>query len=492
MDNEQSAERTTAVRESPTSESCFSARVRRPSRPGLLAALCLTVLSPAVARDLAAGPPQDANSADASAAWKALVAEDRPAYRVRLVSAALKAIGRQPDDVRRFISGDTAYDAHQEREFQHTLAISDGAKTVQVSFNVRLPEGYRPERSWPAVLACHGTGGNGPQFTRIVLGLLGKDADKYIIIAPTMPGGEYYSSTKRGFREQVHLQTLDWAARHLNVDDDRVYVFGNSMGGHCTWNLATMFPGRFAAGVSTAGVPTYEGTPFTVNLYLENLSNLPFWSIWGELDVPAPPLLGQVQMNRAAKARLAELNNTKYRGTELAGVGHDGCFPQPREFAAFLAAAKRDLMPTSFVHVFHLQRHARGYCMEAISLAARPVRMDVLPFALPGKDEQEEFRAKVEEYFRQHMFRFSAELDRQANMLAVTFDRVAAVRIYVLDGMFDLSRPVTLKAGGRTWTGRLTASAACMLTHYAADRDASAVVVNEVDLYSTGRAVVRY
>jgi len=46
--------------------------------------------------------------------------------------------------------------------------------------------------------------------------------------------------------------------------------------------------------------------------------------------------------------------------------------------------------------------------------------------------------------------------------------------------------------GARTWKGLIPASAECMLKHYADDRDASAIIVNEVDLDSTGRAVIRY
>ena len=58
--------------------------------------------------------------------------------------------------------------------------------------------------------------------------------------------------------------------------------------------------------------------------------------------------------------------------------------------------------------------------------------------------------------------------------------------------MFDLARPVTLKNGIRTWRGSIPASTECMLKHYASDRDASALIVNEVDFSDTGRAVVRY
>jgi len=108
------------------------------------------------------------------------------------------------------------------------------------------------------------------------------------------------------------------------------------------------------------------------------------------------------------------------------------------------------------------------------------------------KPTQAESDRKMEEYFRRRLFGFSASLDQQTNTLALKLNRVRTVRLYVMAGMFDLARPVTLKNGIRTWRGSIPASAECMLKHYATDRDASALIVNEVDFHDTGRAVIRY
>ena len=69
---------------------------------------------------------------------------------------------------------------------------------------------------------------------------------------------------------------------------------------------------------------------------------------------------------------------------------------------------------------------------------------------------------------------------------------IRAVRLYVMAGMFDLAKPVRLHYFGRTWRGRIGVSAKCMLHHYAATRDATALVYNEIDLFVTGKAVVRH
>jgi len=440
---------------------------------------------------MGSGPSSGAGSPAAPAARGWLAGHDGQAERDKLLDATLDAIGGAPDDVRRIIANDDAYEPIRPGLLERRVQVADGARKYDVSFTVVVPRGYRRDKSWPVLLAAHGQYGSGRSFVRTARRLLGAGADKYIIVGATMPGPKEYNG--RSYQEQAYLRPLAWAGRHLNVDDDRVYVTGYSQGGHVTWHLATMFPRRFAGAVAMAGTPWFEGAPHTSNLYLANLSHLPLWSIWGELDRPAPPAIGQMQLNRAAAARLGELGNTKFRGTELPGVGHGGCYPSSREFAAFLAGARRDPMPATFTHTFHLAHHVRGYYLEAVTLAAKPMPMGQrIRVSFDRKPTQEESDRKMEDYFRRRLFSFSAGLDRQANTLTVKLSRVRTVRLYVMDGMFDLSRPVTLKTGIRTWKGIIPASAECMLKHYAADRDASAVIVNEVDFHDTGRAVLRY
>jgi S-formylglutathione hydrolase FrmB len=452
-------------------------------------AACAAAQGPA--GQVIAAPPPDANSPAARAAWKQLAGTDDPAARDKLLPAALDAIGRDPNDVRRLIAADDAYDPIGPGRAERTVQVADAAKKYDVSFTVAAPAGYRSGKPWPVLLAAHGQHGDGRSFVRTALRLLGADADKYIIVAPTMPGPREYSG--KSYQEQAYLQPLAWVKRHMNVDDDRVCLAGYSMGGHTAWHLATMFPRQFAAAVAMAGVPWFQGAPHTANMYLENLSPLAFWSIWGELDRPAPPAIGQVQFNRAAAARLNDLNNDNFRATELPGVGHEGCYPNPRDFAAFLARAKRQPMPAKFSHTFHLQDHTRGYYLEAVALAAQPMRMDQrITVSFDHKPTPEESDRKMEDYFRRFLFSFSADLDRQANSMTITLNRIRTIRLYVMDGMFDLARPVSLRVGARTWKGLVPTSAQCMLKHYADDRDASAVIVNEVDIDSTGRTVIRY
>jgi pimeloyl-ACP methyl ester carboxylesterase len=163
------------------------------------------------------------------------------------------------------------------------------------------------------------------------------------------------------------------------VDDDRIYMAGYSQGGHGTWHMATMFPRLFAAVVPMAGIPHFEGNPYTFLSYMPNLEHLPMWSIWGEKDRIRPGSLGNVDYNRLAMKRLKKLGNETFKGTEYPGVGHLGCWPKRGQFAAYLAKHRRKPMPEEFTRHFHLAHHGRAYYVEAVKLSEEPIDFDKPP-----------------------------------------------------------------------------------------------------------------
>ena len=171
-------------------------------------ALCAVVQSQAGAATAApplGGPgPADANRPAARAAWKQLAGLDDPAARDSLLPAALDAVGHEPNDVRRLIATDDAYDPIGPGRCERTVQIADAAKKYDVSFTVVAPSGYRPDKPWPVLLAAHGQNGDGRSFARTASHLLGADADKYIVVAPTLPGAREYSG--KSYQEQAHLQ----------------------------------------------------------------------------------------------------------------------------------------------------------------------------------------------------------------------------------------------------------------------------------------------
>ncbi len=71
-----------------------------------------------------------------------------------------------------------------------------------------------------------------------------------IVLEPMARGNVDY----RWMGERDVLRCLDEARKRLEVDDERVYLTGESMGGNGSWLIASRNPQRFAA-----AAPIYGG-----------------------------------------------------------------------------------------------------------------------------------------------------------------------------------------------------------------------------------------
>lgn len=104
--------------------------------------------------------------------------------------------------------------------------------------------------------------------TGIVLSLHGaaveatNQADSYSpkpdlwIVCPT--NRHRYGFDWESWGREDALAVLKAAANRYKTDPARVYLTGHSMGGHGTWQLASLFPGRFAAAAPSAGWISFE------------------------------------------------------------------------------------------------------------------------------------------------------------------------------------------------------------------------------------------
>src|SRR4029078_1052174 len=81
------------------------------------------------------------------------------------------------------------------------------------------------------------------------------------------------------------IQLVDHVVAKLNIDRDRVYVTGLSMGGYGTYRLVAAYPDRFAAAVPIFGGGEQE--------MAKPLSRVPIWAFHGAKDGTVPLPVGQ-------------------------------------------------------------------------------------------------------------------------------------------------------------------------------------------------------
>lgn len=213
---------------------------------------------------------------------------------------------------------------------------------------------FRPEASGkqPLIVYLHGSGGLGDDnLKQLGLGnifgtrvwLLPDNQKKfpcYVLAPQTDRGWVRYDPAKwasgtaeivpgLGEGARVVLEVIDSLKRELAIDERRIYVMGQSMGGAGTWNMITGRPGFFAAAVICCGsVSTEDGTGSV---------ETPLWNFHGDSDNTVPVSVSRERMAARRKA------GGKPLYTEYAGVDHnvwEWAFTEP-ELAKWLFSQRR-------------------------------------------------------------------------------------------------------------------------------------------------------
>jgi pimeloyl-ACP methyl ester carboxylesterase len=136
-----------------------------------------------------------------------------------------------------------------------------------------LPAGYEPARKWPLVIQLHGYNPANPVYVR----WWGADSRHPGIDTEfsNHQGVIYMEPHGRGNAEYLGMGDSDVvhaiaeAKRLFSVDEDRVYLTGDSMGGWGTWNIASRHPDLLAA-----MAPVFGGSDYHSRMSEDDLASL--------------------------------------------------------------------------------------------------------------------------------------------------------------------------------------------------------------------------
>jgi predicted peptidase len=118
----------------------------------------------------------------------------------------------------------------------------------ELNYALHIPEKSKEKK--PLIVFLHGSGEKGTDIEKVKVHgpfkyLKTHNLDAYVL-APQCPENEYWDS------EVLHRLILK-IQKEYNVDTNRIYLTGLSMGGWGAWNLAFAHPETFAALVPIAG-----------------------------------------------------------------------------------------------------------------------------------------------------------------------------------------------------------------------------------------------
>ncbi|MCP4361672.1 MAG: prolyl oligopeptidase family serine peptidase [Chloroflexi bacterium] len=191
----------------------------------------------------------------------------------------------------------------------------------QMEYLLYLPQGYgeEPDKEWPLIVFLHGSGyenndsawmmGSGlPE----VLNQGDQPADfPFIVISPqALPGNTWWS----GDIPVLINAVIDEVADLYQVDTDRIYLTGLSMGGYGTWFMATAYPEKFTAVASISG-SGYRIAEFPPLETLCILKDVPLWAIHGAQDNISEPRISEIYADTLKESCNGDVKWTLYPDT---------------------------------------------------------------------------------------------------------------------------------------------------------------------------------
>jgi poly(3-hydroxybutyrate) depolymerase len=228
---------------------------------------------------------------------------------------------------------------------------------VSYKFQVYLPEDYRRDdgKLWPVILFLHGRGERGSEgMWQTQIGLPEEVRDHperwpFVIVMPqcSIPG--HWTDPAM---ITVAVAALDQMTEEFHGDPDRTYLTGLSLGGYGVWELARLYPHRWAAiAIAAGGIfwsyapDRWRQAPTLTAEYAQAVGRTPIWLFHGS-DDPVVPTRESELMFDAVKAAGGHIRLWIYQG-----VSHD-CWARaynepelPRWLLSHRLATKPDSNP---------------------------------------------------------------------------------------------------------------------------------------------------
>lgn len=211
------------------------------------------------------------------------------------------------------VAAEANTDMQKVKEFKYRKTTK-----ADVKYLLFLPKDYRAhsQKRWPLILFLHGSGERGSNIWKVAVHgppkIVAKDPDfPFIVVSPQCPEGQNWSS-------EVLLGLLDKVEHQLNVDKERVYLTGLSMGGYGSWDLGLRNPERFAAIVPICGGGQLITVLIAEGAKRDALRSLGVWAFHGGKDPVVPLDESQRMVNLLKKSGVQDVKLTVYPE-----AGHD-------------------------------------------------------------------------------------------------------------------------------------------------------------------------
>ena len=212
-------------------------------------------------------------------------------------------------------------------------------RTAELDYLLFLPEGYKAggTNRWPLMLFLHGAGERGTNIQKVAVHGPPKIVRTmkdfpFILVSPQCPEG-------RTWRDEELMALLDAMIAKYQVNTNRIYLTGLSMGGYGSWSLGTKYPERFAAIAPICGGGEQIAVLLVPKQKKAALNSLGVWAFHGAKDTAVPLEESQRMTNVLMRAGGKDVKLTVYPE-----AGHDSwtqAYSEPEIWNWFLAHSRK-------------------------------------------------------------------------------------------------------------------------------------------------------
>lgn len=216
--------------------------------------------------------------------------------------------------------------------FEYRSHKNSAIADYSMPYRLFVPNDYNPDKAYPLVLFLHGAGERGTDNNAQLTANKGatlwaenqnQAAYPCFVVAPQCPAEKQWVNTNWSYgsysTDEIPISTelkmvkdiIDTIGIKYNIDPEKLFVTGLSMGGYGTWDIIMRFPGMFRAAVPICGA----GDPSKASL-LKNLTLRVFHSS----DDGVVPVSGSRDMVNAINA-IGPSSRTEFY-TEYTDQGH--------------------------------------------------------------------------------------------------------------------------------------------------------------------------
>lgn len=204
--------------------------------------------------------------------------------------------------------------------------MEDTVAGHQLRYLVQVPTGDPPAEGWPVLLFLHGYGECGDNIAKVKVHGPPKLTNEFgllancVIISPQCPKDSWWRV------EALKALMDEVIAGRSDIDSQRRYVTGLSMGGYGIWSFLSHYPEYFAAAIPICG----GGDPFRLpknhppektgieNEFdpdgLKRAKQLPIWTFHGTEDTGVPIVETERLVELLRKAGSKTIRFTVYEG----------------------------------------------------------------------------------------------------------------------------------------------------------------------------------